>query len=666
MKSKFDSFIFKKLTVVALIRSNALSILFILILPLNLLAKNSGLQEDRISVAEHTRQHNHNKKQKSKNLIGPSSSSKVFLSGRQFAALSTERKVKYLFIAQNYISTLEILQNKLLGENNQAQNDQFSIFYSLLIPSSLAASSKAASPQPGADCLIGGHIATYKMNPKTRRLSCRPEVKDEDKVFCGSGTSKQVRCNPIFYGYDNNSQGFCVDITPTLSKTCQSKFQNRYKNLSEAEIKVDLDKMASSSDSRIVNAFESRVQKIHKQVRQNTSTDGSEPLQATQREAANFVSQTIRPTLQTQSAADANPQNIQPSVAADKAKNSDKGPDTTKSPLYAMACVKEGLAKSGITDVSDRYLTLVGMGIQAGNGGRINVNNPTERNTFYQRAAQVIQAYGVCPQSAYDDANNYNRLRLSLNRQLRTQEKTISLVLGGSVVLPAEEQFVVIPSLDRQSNASFTKYDQTTHGNADTPLKYAGCSSNSSSTEDGACTEENGIDLLSTQFGIAKADIRKRGVPFNLFPQSAGDWEAWEKQTAVERQENWFRKNASDVSVTSNIDFGGRRGVEMGAAHAFGFCVKDVDDQQTSKGSPFDFRRLHGSKSSNWYSFAAFQSKGNEVRKNSQTLCENISTACHVDAGSQSFCQDVDSKPKQQYQNGSGQNGGTSTSNTTK
>lgn len=290
-----------------------------------------------------------------------------------------------------------------------------------------------------------------------------------------------------------------------------------------------------------------------------------------------------------------------------------------------MACIGEGMKKAGINDVSERYLQMLGVALQGSLDGPRDLTANPDKEIFYTRAVQVIQAYGYCDNNSKNWENASEDAQIQSLINFRHQA-------GSSI----------------QNGMEYIDND---------PKKVK--------------------NFLKTNFGIQLSSANEKAkTPFALFPSTAGEWETWSNSPAVRRQkiaeELKMRTKVNDrnsefeiLSCFQNMESRNRPIPHFSSstteydskngANAFNLQVlkggESAVDLANGKPDPYQQPWMFEARSGSNDIGASVKRKYKDayiqdVQNKSIELCESMAKSCEI--GDRQFCRDITSVNKGQ------------------
>jgi hypothetical protein len=348
----------------------------------------------------------------------PSGKSRIsLLRPNELSRLSAKEQIRYFKNLHEVLVTLERGSRNGNGKGKKSA----SRILEALIPEAFA----RAEGQP---CLIGGYFSTWKRNANGS-LACGEPGRDQvwevedGRFFCPNGPNGQRRahCNSAFFLYGNDGGERMCHPLNDLSWNCRKEFEARYfpkghgggPDLGDPEfperLTRDTAKLMEQMGKENLEAYHSELEAYLNQMISENGADG---------EMANLLKNQLAHIGSVKALAagrvQANPTPVpSPSPTPGNRESVVRPPGNEdaivpgpppqgESRLLGreLSCVRDGLKKLG-HNPSERYLALLGAGIQASHGPYNTARDPEALKSFQTRVIAMVQSYGYCDEAVY-------------------------------------------------------------------------------------------------------------------------------------------------------------------------------------------------------------------------------------------------------------------------
>jgi hypothetical protein len=360
---------------------------------------------------------NSNKNSVAKNRIS-------LLRPNELSRLRPKDQLRYFKNLHEVLVTLErgASKGKSKGRKSASQ------FLEVLIPEAFA----QAEGQP---CLIGGYFSTWRRNA-AGSLACGEPGRDQvwevedGRFFCANGPNgeRRAHCNSAFFLYANDGGERMCHALSDLSWNCRREFEARYfprghgggPDLGDPEFPErlvrDTAKLMEQMGKDNLEAYHSELESYLNQMISENSADS---------QTANLLTNQLAHLASVKALASARVQE-RPAPAPSPSPSPAPSPSPiaqpenpfrpgSEDPLVPgqppsqadsrllgreLSCVRNGLTNLG-HNPSERYLALLGAGIQASHGPYNTTRDPEALKSFQTRVIAMVQSYGYCDEAVY-------------------------------------------------------------------------------------------------------------------------------------------------------------------------------------------------------------------------------------------------------------------------
>ena len=277
----------------------------------------------------------------------------------------------------------------------------------------------AYAEETGA-CLIGGYFGRYEKQGST--IACvkpdRGQVWESEKeeFECGKTPAgeRMGYCNSAFYLYANDQHSRMCEPVKTLSESCAKKFEARY--LTEegaARLANDTAHLLTEMGQEELEDYYNRLDEgLNTMITSGDRDSANALILQQQLDILNgFRMNTGGATATREKTDAASEEDSEPSNASLSSPPSPRAAPELAAPRAdsrllgkELGCVRDGLVSLGLQP-SEKYLALLGAGVQMSRGPFKTTLDPEALQNFQSEVIGTVQAFGICSEAAYPSQN---------------------------------------------------------------------------------------------------------------------------------------------------------------------------------------------------------------------------------------------------------------------